>query len=63
MSARVAAERFAVHSNTVAYRLGRIRQVLGRDPTRFSELVELVAWARIVKKHNQLSSAPQSNTY
>src|SRR5204863_2902363 len=37
MSARVTAQRIAVHSNTVAYRLGRIRQVLGRDPTRFSE--------------------------
>jgi hypothetical protein len=37
------AERLGVHPNTVHYRLGRVRELSGNDPRRFSELVELVA--------------------
>jgi DNA-binding PucR family transcriptional regulator len=47
MSVRLTAERITVHPNTVTYRLDKIRQLLGRDPTRFSDLVELVTWARL----------------
>ncbi len=53
MAVRVTADRLAVHPNTVSYRLGKIRHLLGRDPTRFSDLVEVLAWAR-------LCGAPQS---
>jgi hypothetical protein len=47
MSVRLTAKRIAVHPNTVTYRLDKIRQLLGRDPTRFSDLVELAVWARL----------------
>jgi sugar diacid utilization regulator len=32
-----------VHANTVHYRLRRVRELTGRDPRRFAELVELTA--------------------
>ena len=47
MAVRVTAERLSVHPNTVSYRLAKVRQLVGRDPTRFSDLSELVAWARL----------------
>ena len=43
-----AARRLVVHANTVHYRLGRVQQISGRDPRRFSDLVELLAALRIV---------------
>jgi sugar diacid utilization regulator len=53
----------SVHPNTVTYRLAKVKQVLGRDPMRFSDLVELLAWLRIVKNHNQSSSPAQPSAY
>ncbi|MDA2989738.1 MAG: helix-turn-helix domain-containing protein, partial [Actinomycetota bacterium] len=40
-SNRVTAERLGVHENTVRYRLTRIRELSGKDPTRFDDLVDL----------------------
>ncbi len=62
MSVRVAAAELAVHPNTVSYRLDKLKRRIGRDPTRFSELVEILAWARIVKTHNELSRPAQRLT-
>jgi sugar diacid utilization regulator len=47
MAVRPTAERICVHPNTVTYRLDKIRQLVGRDPTRFSDLVELLTWTRL----------------
>jgi PucR C-terminal helix-turn-helix domain/GGDEF-like domain len=44
-----AAASLHVHPNTVHYRLGRIRDLTGRDPRRFPELVELVAAVRLMQ--------------
>jgi sugar diacid utilization regulator len=63
MAVRVVAERLSVHANTVTYRLAKIKHLLGRDPMRFSDLVELLAWVRIVKNHNQSSSPAQPTAY
>ena len=43
-----AARRLVVHANTVHYRLGRVQQISGRDPRRFSDLVEVLAALRLV---------------
>jgi PucR-like helix-turn-helix protein/diguanylate cyclase with GGDEF domain len=43
-----AAERLVVHPNTVHYRLGRIRDLSGRDPRRFADLVELTTALRLI---------------
>jgi DNA-binding PucR family transcriptional regulator len=48
MAVRITAERISVHPNTVTYRLDKVRQLLGRDPTRYSDLVELLTWARLL---------------
>lgn len=37
-----------VHPNTVQYRLRRIREITGRDPRQFRELLELIAAATIL---------------
>jgi DNA-binding PucR family transcriptional regulator len=42
------AERLMVHPNTVHYRLGRIRDLSGRDPRRFADLVELTTALRLL---------------
>jgi sugar diacid utilization regulator len=49
-SVRLAAERLAVHPNTVSYRLQKLSGLLGRDPSRFSDLVEVLSWARLVER-------------
>lgn len=41
MSQTRTARELIVHTNTVAYRLGRIRELTGRDPRRLGEAVEL----------------------
>ena len=43
-----AAELLNVHANTVHYRLRRVQELTGRDPRRFSELVELTTALRII---------------
>jgi sugar diacid utilization regulator len=43
-----AARRLVVHANTVHYRLGRVQQLSGRDPRRFSDLVEMLAALRLL---------------
>lgn len=42
------AEALAVHPNTVTYRLRKLGQRLDRDLGKFSELVEVMAWLRVV---------------
>ena len=37
-----AAEALHVHPNTLRYRLGRIRERSGRDPSDFNQLVDLI---------------------
>ena len=41
------AELLQVHANTVHYRLRRVHELTGRDPRRFSELVELTTALRL----------------
>jgi DNA-binding PucR family transcriptional regulator len=48
MAVRVTAERISVHPNTVTYRLDKMRKLLGKDPTRYSDLAELLTWARLL---------------
>jgi hypothetical protein len=45
-----AAERLAVHPNTVHYRLRRVQELSGRDPRRFAELVELTTALRLLAR-------------
>ncbi len=45
-----AAERLAVHPNTVHYRLRRVQELTGRDPRRFAELVELTTALRMLAR-------------
>jgi len=67
MAVRIAAERLCVHPNTVTYRLEKIERILGRDPTRFSDLVEVLAWAELIgprravfgETHKGISNAEQ----
>jgi hypothetical protein len=67
MSVRIAAQRLCVHPNTVTYRLEKLERVLGRDPRRFSDLVEITAWAGLIAgrdaefgdPHNRFSHAEQ----
>jgi hypothetical protein len=43
------AERLDVHANTVHYRLRRVRELTGRDPRRFADLVELTTALRLAQ--------------
>jgi hypothetical protein len=52
MAVRAAAEALDVHPNTVTYRLRKLAQLLGRDPTRFSDLAEILTWVRVVEHTN-----------
>ena len=49
MSARVAADQLAVHPNTVTYRLQKAGELLDRDLAKFSDLVEVLTWARLIE--------------
>jgi sugar diacid utilization regulator len=44
-----AAERLGVHPNTIRYRLRRVAEVTGRDPSLFHDLVELAAVTRMAR--------------
>ena len=37
-----------VHPNTVSYRLRKLGHRLERDLTRFSDLVEVLTWSRVL---------------
>jgi hypothetical protein len=50
MSARATADQLSVHPNTVVYRLQKVAKLLGRDVLRSSELVEVLAWARLLER-------------
>jgi DNA-binding PucR family transcriptional regulator len=68
MAVREAAERLCVHPNTVSYRLEKIHRLVGRDPTRFSDLHEIVTWTRLLRgrdtrfgeAHNAIANYRQS---
>ena len=45
------AGRLGVHANTVHYRLRRVRELTGRDPRRFAELVELTAALELAQRY------------
>jgi DNA-binding PucR family transcriptional regulator len=48
MSVRDAADSLDVHPNTVSYRLEKLSRLLDRDVSRFSDLVEVLSWLRIL---------------
>jgi sugar diacid utilization regulator len=48
MAVSVAADQLSVHPNTVGYRLRKVSRLLDRDVSTFSDLSEVVAWAKII---------------
>jgi hypothetical protein len=52
-----AASALALHPNSLRYRLQRIADKTGRDPRRLSDLLELIAAARLLHDHNGSSPA------
>jgi sugar diacid utilization regulator len=48
MSVRDTADALSVHPNTVVYRLEKLSRLLDRDVTRFSNLVEVMTWLRLL---------------
>jgi DNA-binding PucR family transcriptional regulator len=50
LSLRLAADRLAVHPNTVTYRLHKLGRLLERDLSTFSDLVEVVTWAQVIDR-------------
>ena len=54
MSMRDAADALDVHPNTVTYRLEKLSRLLGRDVSRFSDLVEVLNWWRLLDTHRSL---------
>ena len=50
LSLRRAADRLAVHPNTVTYRLHKLGRLLERDLSTFSDLVEVVTWAQVLDR-------------
>jgi sugar diacid utilization regulator len=50
MSIRDAADMLDVHPNTVSYRLEKLGRLLERDVSRFSELTEVLTWARVLSR-------------
>lgn len=49
MSLRDTAVGLCVHPNTVTYRLEKLSRLLERDVTRFSNLVEVLTWLRLLR--------------
>jgi PucR C-terminal helix-turn-helix domain/GGDEF-like domain len=49
MSLRETALALYVHPNTVTYRLEKLSRLLDRDVTRFSNLVEVMTWLRLLR--------------
>jgi sugar diacid utilization regulator len=49
MSVRDAASILFVHPNTVVYRLEKLSRLLGRGVQRFSDLVEVLTWLRLLE--------------
>jgi DNA-binding PucR family transcriptional regulator len=49
MSVRDTATVLCVHPNTVNYRLEKLSRLLERDVTRFSNLVEVITWLRVLQ--------------
>jgi hypothetical protein len=56
LSLRRAADRLAVHPNTVTYRLHKLGRVLERDLSSFSDLVEVVTWAQVLDRARPVSA-------
>jgi hypothetical protein len=56
LSIRQAADRLAVHPNTVTYRLHKLGRVLERDLSTFSDLVEVVTWAQVIDRARPVSA-------
>jgi DNA-binding PucR family transcriptional regulator len=50
MSIRDAADMLNVHPNTVTYRLEKLSRLVERDVSRFSELTEVLTWARVLSR-------------
>lgn len=50
LSVRLAADRLAVHPNTVSYRLHKLGRLLERDLSTFSDVVEVVTWAQVIDR-------------
>jgi hypothetical protein len=49
LSLAMTAEKLEVHPNTVSYRLRKLGQRLERDLTRFSDLLEVLTWSRVLQ--------------
>jgi DNA-binding PucR family transcriptional regulator len=50
LSVAATADALAVHPNTISYRLRKLGQRLGRDLTRFSDVVEVMSWIRVMQR-------------
>jgi len=48
MAVAATADKLSIHPNTVSYRLRKLSRSLDRDVSKFSDLVEVVTWARII---------------
>jgi DNA-binding PucR family transcriptional regulator len=49
LSVAATGEALSIHPNTVSYRLRKLGQRLGRDVSRFSDVVEVLAWFRVLE--------------
>jgi sugar diacid utilization regulator len=49
LSVSASGEALSIHPNTVSYRLRKLGQRLGRDLSRFSDVVEVLTWFRILE--------------
>jgi len=54
LSIRVAADHLAVHPNTVSYRLQKLGRLLECNLSVFSEVVEVVTWARLIERSRRV---------
>ena len=58
LSLRRAADRLAVHPNTVTYRLHKLGRLLERDLSTFSDLVEVLTWAQVIDEATRPPLSP-----